>query len=944
LSIKDDWADGDEFTHTAANAVADAVNESTDRANHTGTQLASTISDFDEAVAAAGVGGIVDVVSDSTPQLGGNLDLNGHTVGAATAADLTKLHGAGTLTGSNTGDQDLSGYATTSAVAAGYQPLDGDLTAVAGLSPANDDVVQRKAGAWTNRTMAQLKTDLAVTKTDVGLGSVTDNPQYYAGGTDVAVADGGTGASTATAARNNLGLGSLATVTPAGTVNGTKFLRDDGTWATPPGSESQYGAIVSHGDDADVERPDVAGAVIWIGHVLPNNAIEWDRWDNTSGIAPTITTTVLNSMNVGVPTVQQLVSPGTIPILWELDPDDTLPDGLVLSSAGELSGTPTTAGAYSFTVTTLSGYGGDTKLYTGSIGSAVAPTITTTALTGTLQAGVPYTKTIMATGSVPLTWTVKSGTTIPAGLTVGPSTGIVSGTPTDSGSYNFTLVATHTPSGLYDEQVFTGSITGSPPTITTTSLNAMSQGAVFSQFIAATGTSPITWDTRSVGETGYNAGTDGPLPTGMALDPSTGQLYGTPSSSGSFSFTVVAHNAYSPDSAHTYTGTIASATPVVTTSTLNTIWRGIAFSQTMAASGATPVTWDISAGTLPAGLSINSSTGAITGTATTVAAIDFTVRATHATYGSGTRRFNTGSVLESTPNIVETGLNTMTVSAAFSQTLTLSAGGPSGSLVWSIQGTPTGGATVLSLNSSSGALTGTPATAGAYSITIRCTNTATSQYDEQVFSGTIADNTPVFVSQGSATSGNIAYPGGTMSLGTITTTAGNTVYWLGRITGTISTPAYAGHGMTLRYTSPNGAIRIYSIFVDGTTVPAGTQSGSVGVAAMSAISVAGGFLEISGNTTLGTATYTTANATTISTGAVARPAGALLMAMMIISGANQYRYPDPTGGGTMRVRLRDGGVYDFITWTSDTNPTTFSASVLTGADNLTAIAVPVSAV
>lgn len=53
-----------------------------------------------------------------------------------------------------------------------YQPLDSDLTAIAGLAPSNDDLVQRKAGAWTNRTPAQLKTDLVLVKGDVGLGNV----------------------------------------------------------------------------------------------------------------------------------------------------------------------------------------------------------------------------------------------------------------------------------------------------------------------------------------------------------------------------------------------------------------------------------------------------------------------------------------------------------------------------------------------------------------------------------------------------------------------------------------------------------------------------------------------------------------------------------------------------------------------------------------------------
>lgn len=52
------------------------------------------------------------------------------------------------------------------------QPLDSDLTAIAALTPSNDDIIQRKAGVWTNRTPAQFKTDLALVKGDVGLGNV----------------------------------------------------------------------------------------------------------------------------------------------------------------------------------------------------------------------------------------------------------------------------------------------------------------------------------------------------------------------------------------------------------------------------------------------------------------------------------------------------------------------------------------------------------------------------------------------------------------------------------------------------------------------------------------------------------------------------------------------------------------------------------------------------
>lgn len=78
----------------------------------------------------AGGGGMGSLVEDTSPQLGGDLDLNGHVI-------------TGMVIGTN------------------IQAYDADLAAIAALSPSNDDIVQRKAGAWTNRTMAQLIADLA---------------------------------------------------------------------------------------------------------------------------------------------------------------------------------------------------------------------------------------------------------------------------------------------------------------------------------------------------------------------------------------------------------------------------------------------------------------------------------------------------------------------------------------------------------------------------------------------------------------------------------------------------------------------------------------------------------------------------------------------------------------------------------------------------------------
>jgi hypothetical protein len=99
----------------------------------------------------------------------------------ATDANVVHLAGTETITGVKTfsiAPAVPSGAFPESAVTnlisdlAGKQPINGDLTTIGGLTPANDDILQRKAGAWTNRTPAQLKTDLVLAKSDVGLSNV----------------------------------------------------------------------------------------------------------------------------------------------------------------------------------------------------------------------------------------------------------------------------------------------------------------------------------------------------------------------------------------------------------------------------------------------------------------------------------------------------------------------------------------------------------------------------------------------------------------------------------------------------------------------------------------------------------------------------------------------------------------------------------------------------
>jgi len=67
--------------------------------------------------------------------------------------------------------------------------------------------------------------------------------------------------------------------------------------------------------------------------------------------------------------------------------------------------------------------------------------------------------------------------------------------------------------------------------------------------------------------------------------------------------------------------------PAITTTTLPGGTVGTAYNQTLAATGTSPITWSISAGALPTGLTLNTATGAITGTPTAAGTANFTVKA-----------------------------------------------------------------------------------------------------------------------------------------------------------------------------------------------------------------------------------------------------------------------------------------------------------------------------
>ncbi|OFW03357.1 MAG: hypothetical protein A3G20_05600, partial [Acidobacteria bacterium RIFCSPLOWO2_12_FULL_59_11] len=420
-----------------------------------------------------------------------------------------------------------------------------------------------------------------------------------------------------------------------------------------------------------------------------------------SGLA--ITTASLNPATVTIAYSQTLTAAGgKTPYTWAVIVG-TLPAGLTLNSAtGEISGTPTASGTSNFTVQVTDD---NTATNTRALSIVVNayPAITTTALAdGTVN--LAYSQTLASTGgTLPVSWSVVLGT-LPTGLSLNASTGVISGTPTASGTSNFTVRATDANGATVDQAL---AITIYPALSVTTS--ALSDGTVslaYSQTLAASGgKTPYTWGILS-----------GALPAGLSLNTSTGEISGTPTASGTSNFTVQVTDANGATSSRALTITVFGGVSV-TTAVLAEGNVGSVYSQTLtAAGGKTPYSWSITAGVLPAGLSLTSATGAISGTPTTAGTSNFTVQVTDDNGATATRALSI--TIYDTLAVTTSALSEGTVSASYTQTLTASGGKTP--YTWSLASgsLPTG----LTLNASTGEISGTPTASGTYGFTSRVTD------------------------------------------------------------------------------------------------------------------------------------------------------------------------------------------------------------------------------
>jgi len=234
----------------------------------------------------------------------------------------------------------------------------------------------------------------------------------------------------------------------------------------------------------------------------------------------------------------------------------SLPTGLTLSPAGTsaatVSGSPSTAGTFPFTVTAVDAAGANAAHvdYSVTIASAPPPppppggtfSISPASLPDA-TAGSAYSQSIVVTGpGAPYTVRLTQGA-LPSGLSLS-STGGLSGTPTTAGTSAFTVSAFDnlaTYAGFRDYSLTVSGSAPPPPatfSISPSTLPAATAGTAYSQSISVTGPNP-PYSVRV---------TQGSLPAGISLS-SGGSLSGTPSSSGSYAFTVSGF-----DAAGTYAG------------------------------------------------------------------------------------------------------------------------------------------------------------------------------------------------------------------------------------------------------------------------------------------------------------------------------------------------------------------------------------------------------
>lgn len=342
-----------------------------------------------------------------------------------------------------------------------------------------------------------------------------------------------------------------------------------------------------------------------------------------------------------------------------------------------------------------------------------APSVTTPGVLPSASVGSPYSVSLAASGGTgTLVWSLASGSSLPPGLNFSQSSGTISGTPTQSGSFSFTVVATDSLS-VSGSRAMTLQV-GSPLSIPTPATLPPAQvGVAYSTTITAAGGSPpySYW---------MNAQQ---IPAGLSFDPSRGILSGTPTQPGRYDIDAAAMDSNTSVDKQ-FTLVISAVTPlsILTESPLPEGTIGKAYTQSLAVSGGTsPYIFSIASGSLPQGVTLDEGSGAFRGSPTQTGDFSFAIRVTDSQSQSATKSF-TLHVAEAL-SIVSSTLPSGAINQPYTQTNIEVAGGTK-PYVFSLSGDLPPG---ISLDVARGILSGTPTATGTYSFTVTVRDAAQRQ-------------------------------------------------------------------------------------------------------------------------------------------------------------------------------------------------------------------------
>jgi uncharacterized protein YhjY with autotransporter beta-barrel domain len=412
-------------------------------------------------------------------------------------------------------------------------------------------------------------------------------------------------------------------------------------------------------------------------------------------------------------------SGGTSPLAYSVSP--TLPAGLSLSpTTGQVSGNPTatsTATTYTVTVTDANSVTA-TASFSLTVNGAVVATqaVASTSLTQNHLA-TSFTPVTGSGGTSPLAYSVSP--TLPAGLGLSPTTGQVSGTPTASSTattYTVTVTDANSATATASFSLTVNGAVVATQAVASTILTQNRAATSFTPVTGSGGTSPLAY---SVSPT---------LPAGLSLSPTTGQVSGNPSAtSTATTYTVTVTDANSTTATATFSLTVngaVTATQAVASTVLTQGHLATSFTPVTGSGGTGALSYSVSP-SLPAGLSLASGTGVLTGTPTAAnSATTYTVTVTDTNGATATASFGltVNGAPVATQAVASTALTQNRAAASFTP---VTGTGGTGSLTYSVSpALPSG----LSLALGTGAITGTPSAASAatsYTVTVTDTNSAT---------------------------------------------------------------------------------------------------------------------------------------------------------------------------------------------------------------------------